>query len=477
MLSGPSSHLSIHPRTGLRRLLLVGLFGVLMAASALLIELAAASAPASAGDKSGIWQGPLSRGSFVKAVISAGSDTTAPTIAVIGSDAKWHNKPVTVTLTATDEPGGSGVALIEYSLSGGASWTIGTSVTIAAPANHLGDGVHMILCRSIDNAGNQGADKSVVVKIDTRPAIFRWLSVRPAFVTSSRAVVCRFLIGESSGAVKISMIVYDQPGERVLRRGGLRVKPGARWLNLALRYADRRPFVPGLYRLQFIVTDKAGNRTVGAPWSFRDVQSVKAQAWRHVAGAGRRVALTFDDGVSATAWRSILSTLKAFHVHATLFPLGNYVAHRHALARLTIADGDAIGSHGWTHSDMRGEDFAGVRRELQLSEAAWWAAARATPLPFMRPPYGSYDANTLAAAGSLGFGRVMLWDVDPQDWSGIGPSEIAQRVLSHVHPGAIVCMHILPNTAAALPTILRGLRVRHYREVSLPELFRAAGYH
>jgi hypothetical protein len=44
-----------------------------------------------------------------------------------------------------------------------------------------------------------------------------------------------------------------------------------------------------------------------------------------------------------------------------------------------------------------------------------------------------------------------------------------------VHPGAIVCLHTLPNTAAALPRILSGLRAMGYREVSLPELFAAAG--
>jgi len=49
-------------------------------------------------------------------------------------------------------------------------------------------------------------------------------------------------------------------------------------------------------------------------------------------------------------------------------------------------------------------------------------------------------------------------------------------VLSHVHSGAIVCMHLRPQTAAALPAILRGLRARGYKAVSLPELFRAAGY-
>ncbi len=48
-------------------------------------------------------------------------------------------------------------------------------------------------------------------------------------------------------------------------------------------------------------------------------------------------------------------------------------------------------------------------------------------------------------------------------------------MLSHVHPGAIVCLHTLPNTAAALPAILSGLRSMGYREVSIPELFAAAG--
>jgi peptidoglycan/xylan/chitin deacetylase (PgdA/CDA1 family) len=69
-----------------------------------------------------------------------------------------------------------------------------------------------------------------------------------------------------------------------------------------------------------------------------------------------------------------------------------------------------------------------------------------------------------------------MWDVDPQDWREPGASVIASRVLSHVRPGSIVVMHLRPQTAAALPAILRGLRARGYKAVSLPELFRAAGY-
>jgi len=48
-------------------------------------------------------------------------------------------------------------------------------------------------------------------------------------------------------------------------------------------------------------------------------------------------------------------------------------------------------------------------------------------------------------------------------------------VLSHIHSGAIVCMHLRPQTAAALPVILSGLHARGYKAVSLPELFHAAG--
>jgi peptidoglycan/xylan/chitin deacetylase (PgdA/CDA1 family) len=95
----------------------------------------------------------------------------------------------------------------------------------------------------------------------------------------------------------------------------------------------------------------------------------------------------------------------------------------------------------------------------------------------MRLPYGGYNSQTLAAAGPAGFTCVILWDVDPQDWASPGSGVIAQRVLSNVRPGSIVAMHLKPQTAAALPAILRRLKARGYEAVSLPELFRAAGHH
>ncbi len=101
----------------------------------------------------------------------APSDTTPPTTTATGADDAWHNTPVTVTFTARDNPGGSGMvggfAKTEYSLDNGATWTIGTTCTVPAPANHSNDGSHTVLYRSTDAAGNQEVAKSLTIKIDT----------------------------------------------------------------------------------------------------------------------------------------------------------------------------------------------------------------------------------------------------------------------------------------------------------------------
>src|SRR5439155_7125695 len=61
----------------------------------------------------------------------------------------------------------SGVTRIEYRLDGATSWTVGTVVAIAAPADHSNDGAHTIAYRSIDAAGNVEPERTTTVRIDT----------------------------------------------------------------------------------------------------------------------------------------------------------------------------------------------------------------------------------------------------------------------------------------------------------------------
>ena len=268
----------------------------------------------------------------------------------------------------------------------------------------------------------------------------------------------RFTLDERSGPVKLSYKVTDQYGYSAVSKAGLERTAGARSIQLTPRYPNHKGFVPGVYRVQLTVRDEAGNVTVTKRRSFRD--SARGER-RRVAPHQRRR----PDGRADlrrrqqhAPGRASSGTLKRYKAHATFFPLGSYVASSPSLARRTVQDGNAIGTHGWTHSMMTRQSASQIQSEWTRAAAPWWSATGYSPVPYCRPPYGDMNSATTSASAAIGFYRVILWDVDPRDWSQPGAGVIVSRVLSHVHPGAIVCMHLTPQTAQALPSILSGLQ-------------------
>ncbi len=89
--------------------------------------------------------------------------TTASLAGKLGSNG-WYVGPVTLTLAAADNPGGSGVAATSSSSDGGATWQPYT-----APLPFAGDGQYTVQFRSTDQAGNVETAKSVSFKIDQTP--------------------------------------------------------------------------------------------------------------------------------------------------------------------------------------------------------------------------------------------------------------------------------------------------------------------
>ena len=90
-----------------------------------------------------------------------------------------------------------------------------------------------------------------------------------------------------------------------------------------------------------------------------------------------------------------------------------------------------------------------------------------------RPPYGDYNGSVVSIARSLGLATI-LWDVDPSDYTLPGVSAIEQRVLAQVTRGSIILSHDgggpRGQTLAAYPSIIRALRARGYRFVTVPQL-------
>jgi peptidoglycan/xylan/chitin deacetylase (PgdA/CDA1 family) len=188
----------------------------------------------------------------------------------------------------------------------------------------------------------------------------------------------------------------------------------------------------------------------------------------------KEVALSFDDGPFPLT-PSFVRMLKANHAVATFFMIGEQVTARYRATLLEeLRDGDALGDHTYTHPDL--VTAGGVDSQLQRTIQAIRGLSGYTPCVF-RPPYGDYDSAVLRTAASLGLATIM-WEVDPSDYTLPGITAIEQRVLAQVRPGSIVLSHDgggpRGQTLAAYPDIIRTLRARGYRFVTVPELL---GFH
>ena len=205
----------------------------------------------------------------------------------------------------------------------------------------------------------------------------------------------------------------------------------------------------------------------GTPAGAREV--VGCTAGSAVISSGRRsrpvVALTFDDGPSSRYTPSILSILDRLHASATFFEEGRHVARHEALMRRILASGDEIGNHSYHHPLDPGY------RELAVTNRLIRAATGFRPCLF-RPPYGVLDGRVEAAAHRAHLTTV-LWDVDSRDNKHPGAAAIRSEVLGLTQPGSIVLMHDggrHPQTVAALPGVIRGLRARGFRLATVTAL-------
>ena len=105
-------------------------------------------------------------------------DQSAPTTTIVSLSGtqggrNWYVSDVEVTLSATDNPGGSGVAETKYSLNGGETWN-----TYTSPFTVTTDGVYDLLARSWDNAGNaEGPPDYERVAIDQTPPVLTEIAI------------------------------------------------------------------------------------------------------------------------------------------------------------------------------------------------------------------------------------------------------------------------------------------------------------
>lgn len=196
---------------------------------------------------------------------------------------------------------------------------------------------------------------------------------------------------------------------------------------------------------------------------------------RTAPGAGRTVALTFDDGPGRST-EAILRVLAEKQVRATFFDVGVNENARPATVRAIAAQGHLLANHTWSHPDMSRLDAAAQAAEMDDAMAQQEGTVGARPC-FFRPPYGAFDSTTLNLAHARRM-AVYNWSVDTRDWEarGSGAAKWVDRILTRAEAGGsqshpVVLMHNSPRgnpaTVAALPEIIDFYRAAGYTFVDL----------
>src|SRR5437773_10640725 len=189
---------------------------------------------------------------------------------------------------------------------------------------------------------------------------------------------------------------------------------------------------------------------------------------------GPYIAITFDDGPSATLTPKLLDILAAHHIKATFFVIGENVAEHPDIVARAAREGHEIGNHSWSHPNFAKMSDQGVRSQLQRTDDAIKSATGMRPM-LLRPPYGSITAREKRwIRDEFGY-QIIFWDVDPYDWKRPGPAVVRNRILKETQPGSIVLSHdIRPGTIEARPATLDALEVKGFKFVTVSELIRMA---
>ncbi len=185
----------------------------------------------------------------------------------------------------------------------------------------------------------------------------------------------------------------------------------------------------------------------------------------------RELALTFDDGPGPYT-PQILAILEHGNVPATFFEVGVSEIYFHASTAAIVAHGYPIGDHTESHAPMG--KLSPRQQRAQLLQEVSAIGLYGAPFPrLFRPPYGSWDAATLRLLHKYRM-LMVLWTVDTSDYRRPGVRAIVHSAVSGARPGAIILLHDAggdrSQTVAALPRIIRALRARGYRFVTVPQL-------
>ena len=180
--------------------------------------------------------------------------------------------------------------------------------------------------------------------------------------------------------------------------------------------------------------------------------------------------LTFDCGYEYENLTSkVLDVLKEKGVTATFFCTLDHIKKETDLIARMIKEGHIVGNHSTTHPSFATISREKMAKEIEetenyLRENFGYAAK------YFRFPAGEYNESALELISSLGYSSV-FWSVAYDDWDTTkvrGKDYAIEKVMSRLHPGAIILLHsVSKDNAEALGEIIDKAREEGYRFESI----------
>jgi NHL repeat len=181
--------------------------------------------------------------------------TTAAVSGTLGNNG-WYVSDVLVTLTATDNNGGSGVKEIRYNIDGTETIIAGSSASFTLNT----DGTHGITYYAKDNAGNSETSQPLTVNIDKTPPAITAVTAGPSTLWPPNhkmvdVVINGLATDNGSGVASVDITVTDEYGiyNMTVPGFGSTIQLEA-WREGTDR--DGRQYI-----ITATVTDKAGNQS------------------------------------------------------------------------------------------------------------------------------------------------------------------------------------------------------------------------
>ncbi len=183
----------------------------------------------------------------------------------------------------------------------------------------------------------------------------------------------------------------------------------------------------------------------------------------------KEVVLTFDDGPQVRTTKAILDALDAECAKAIFFSLGKMALGLPEIIRDVAHRGHTVGTHTWSHQDMRKKSDQEAKDEIEKGISAVRRAVGGPISPFFRFPYLRDSPATLAHLQSRNI-AMFSTDVDSFDFKRQSAEQLVKSTMARLDKKGkgILLMHdIQPHTAKAMPALLAALKAGGYKIVHM----------